>query len=1315
MPLPARTPLVSRAAAALMAVLMLGACSDEPAGNGGGGDIGPTIKVTITSPARDAWLLGLVELKGTVEGVADATTKARVGIVDSCKLADLHPLNAIGAAKDPALRVLAERYGVQLPDKPTTEERDKAVKALKERFDQMELKKFCQATGPTFTIRIDSRQLDPNGKPVLKDGPAVIIVSASKGDDSGSASLIAKVDNTPPKLEVIAPGPGQAFIGKVKLRVRITEKNAIQQVVRLKDPYVTDQAGKAVELEVIKPCDSKKKKGEANSCFDCKAKHKNPGGHYTAFQPKCVDKPGTYELTYDRGVLPTAKIHILMQSQDISRHTNGAPPIQKIQPVSMLKPPTFDVAASRDDPKVTSLTDYLVYDYDEDGCLDLVLCGADGVFVRPARHLPAPQQDKCSGEWLPAVQIAGGACESVHLGDLDPPDAKQDPKPTAVQDIVALTIIDGGSALQVFLARKDASPKLVQTVPLKGKVAALVVGQIDADGPVDVVVGAEEDKYAIATLVTDPEARCPTSENKARLCREATDAKTLKGGVVLMPPKTMGTLGKVKALQLGDFMYDQKATPDLVIGRDEPLISVCRNMGGGVFKECVDTGSSGPMAGMSSTDLLVAYNWTASIDNDAIDDIIVGSRKSGVVRWLAGKGDGTFEFKGGSIIMTTGACSGMTLAPLGPNGELQVLLLGGDREVVFMSLTGKEGGPTCFPSLILGGAIKKAIVADVDADGVPDLTGMDTLKPVGITVARGKGDQRFHAAQVLRVCSRNAMTGVYGNEEVGQFQVGDVTNDGRPDLLIASESASSGIDFCGEDKSPQPAFVFHLYRNANGEFESVPRSMEFAPYSKAHRAFSGAKTAGCGLTLGKLTGLELATLDNDGGQDLVFAFSNSYSHGKTPEIATGYMAFDPAKAQVTDPLAKGLGGMKENNGCECMEHNEISNNFGEDARPEKSIFCANLITDEKLTGGAEFKIASGYGGGAPIGRASLIYVKNNDQNAPFGMGSTNNGTNPLQMEPIFAQSGGKEIVAMTRLDYDGDGLDDIATLMAGSGTASDFCHLKPRVRLFRTDPSTGRSSPVLYTVQGSWTDYFIGSHLKGAALKPTTVYLGLDELSRWYPVDPENEKRVQATPIHVSYRIVPPGPLDMLAAGYCASSDMSLFTLSADNHDFCALRHAYSPTNAPHHLEAKCTTAGIDPQAFAVTNAVEEPDDAVTGCNDVIFARKKSLGFLKGGKEGFDESTFLDTDESARAGVDVFDVNDDKFDDILVLSSAKDNVEVYLGDGTGKFVRYDRLIRAPAGSSKMRTADLNGDKCKDLFVQGKVGVAVYLATHCAPK
>jgi hypothetical protein len=262
--------------------------------------------------------------------------------------------------------------------------------------------------------------------------------------------------------------------------------------------------------------------------------------------------------------------------------------------------------------------------------------------------------------------------------------------------------------------------------------------------------------------------------------------------------------------------------PDLVVANQcsgdctaGGTVGVLLGNGDGTFQTAVAYDSGGYV----STSLAVA-----DVNGDGKPDLLVATacasanncNDGGTVSVLLGNGDGTFQ---PAVAYGSGGWDSFWVAVADVNGDGRPdLLVSNDCADEACDTTGNVGvllgnGDGTFQVAVPygsggQGAVSLA-VADVNGDGKPDLLVANVFGSSGrgsngtVGVLLGNGDGTFQAAVAYD-------SGGYGIEQV---VVEDLNGDGKPDLAVANECASSGACATGT--------VGVLLGNGDGTFQTV--------------------------------------------------------------------------------------------------------------------------------------------------------------------------------------------------------------------------------------------------------------------------------------------------------------------------------------------------------------------------------------------------------------------------------------------------------------------------------------------------------------
>lgn len=269
----------------------------------------------------------------------------------------------------------------------------------------------------------------------------------------------------------------------------------------------------------------------------------------------------------------------------------------------------------------------------------------------------------------------------------------------------------------------------------------------------------------------------------------------------ILPGRPDGTLGSRLDLgRRGDFLtsadFNRDGQPDLALVRrtdDEgfvrPGVAILLGSGPGTFKD----GSTVPIA---NPDFNSGPIFSAQINEDEFSDLLLIDRKSGVLKFYAGRGDGTF----GAAVDTAVGTRPLQLAlgDLNEDGRLDLVIGTGGNPAQLNGgvsvLLGKGDGTFQAPVEILGQTTGgRVALGDLNGDGHLDLVA-ENEKPqftFNVTVLLGNGDGSFRAPSNLAPHDEDSFFGV------GGLTITDFDQDGRADVLVGSNGDQALIIYPG--------------------------------------------------------------------------------------------------------------------------------------------------------------------------------------------------------------------------------------------------------------------------------------------------------------------------------------------------------------------------------------------------------------------------------------------------------------------------------------------------------------------------------------
>ena len=331
---------------------------------------------------------------------------------------------------------------------------------------------------------------------------------------------------------------------------------------------------------------------------------------------------------------------------------------------------------------------------------------------------------------------------AVVMGDMDG---------DGFQDIVEL---GESNFIAVFLNKKDgtfASPKVYYQ--MNGVPEAMAVADVNRDGHMDII------------------AASPSTNDVSVLLGAGNGlfkAETEGGSGIAAPSYSVGTQPVYVAV--GDLNGD--GFPDVVTADyASGTVSVLLNRHDGTFKKATSyTVGSGPDCVQ-----------IADMDGDGKPDIVVVNSNDNNILILHGKGDGTFNRPNSTLV---GFAPGQTtfqsiaVADVNHDGHIDVVVTDtGSTAATIKLYLGKAGGGFQHPrQYATDPGPRYVLVSDLDGDGNPDII-VSSQNTQTVRVLFGDGTGWFHNAKSYPT------PGINNQVELQGFAVGDVDNDGKPDIV----------------------------------------------------------------------------------------------------------------------------------------------------------------------------------------------------------------------------------------------------------------------------------------------------------------------------------------------------------------------------------------------------------------------------------------------------------------------------------------------------------------------------------------------------
>ena len=604
--------------------------------------------------------------------------------------------------------------------------------------------------------------------------------------------------------------------------------------------------------------------------------------------------------------------------------------------------------------------------------------------------------------------------------------------------------------LQISAGVFEAAPSI--TLVPSGSVSpvAVVVGDLDGDGDLDLVV-AKQGRSDLALFLQDTPGVFSESNFSAAVAKELTD------------------------LALGDLDGDGDSD---IVAAGEGLVERFLQTSPGVFEAL----QSIQLLAGEGPDVQVEF---ADVDGDGDGDIAISDKPSGRLKVFRQTTPGEFENDPGIVVAVVDSERDFPFALEDVDGDGDLDLVAGDDDakslLVFLQTSPGSFEPVPGVTLRPGASVLDDLVSvaaeDLDGDGDPDLVAVDPGTD-GILVFQQQRPGRFGIAPAVEL-----LAVVSDFDDPVEVVVGDLDGNGLLDVASANRGSQSGTVFLQLfpgvfDPDPQvlrpPTATVDEVRtitlgdvDADGDLDVVLVSSDATVSTlsifvrRSEDDFGAVPTLELQLDA-VVDSITLADLDGDGDLDLACAAKRA-----TPDSSLSiFRQTAPGEFELSPGIELGLGSevlespeqvvaadLDGDGDLDLVSANSVSGNLTGFRQISAGVFEAEPGIDLELPDGAASPVAVAVGDLDRDGDLDLVSANTNNSLTVFRQTSPGvfDATPGIVLNPGADFLTNPQAVALADVDRDGD-LDVVASSTVGLEAVVVFLQLAPGV--LETQPST---------------------------------------------------------------------------------------------------------------------------------------------------------------------------------------------------------------------------------------------------------------------